>query len=141
MALQMAELPIDPHLIIPDGNYTEAGGYQCMKQLLSQNVDGVFAANDMSAVGAMRAIREAGLKVPGDIAVIGFDNISFAGMSTPSLSTISQPIKEMGAEATKTLVYVLQNKPPHPMYKILPLELVVRESTTKVGHPVLVEDQ
>jgi LacI family transcriptional regulator len=137
-ALQMAGLPVDPNLIIPDGNYTEAGGYQCMKQLLSQNVDGVFAANDMSAIGAMRAIRDAGLSIPEDIALIGFDNISLAGISIPPLSTISQPIGMLGAEATKTLVYVLENKPPHPMYKILPVELVVRESTAKSVQSVYV---
>jgi LacI family transcriptional regulator len=126
------KLPIDPALIVPHGNYTERGGYEAMQHLLSQQVDGVFAANDMMALGALRAIREAGLRVPYDIAVIGFDDVPFASLSTPPLSTISQPIGLLGEETTAMLIDLLENTPPQPMFKILPVELVVRDSTMMV---------
>jgi len=130
-ALEGAGISVDPAWIIPHGNYTEGGGYDCMKQLLAQGVDGVFAANDMMALGALRAIREAGLRVPQDIAVIGFDGVPFAALSTPSLSTVSQPIGALGEEATRTLIYLLENDVPQALYRILPVELVERESTSR----------
>jgi LacI family transcriptional regulator len=130
-ALEKANLPIDPELIIPHGNYTESGGYEAMKRLLVRNVDGVFAASDIMALGAMRAIREAGLRVPQDIAVIGFDGVPYGAISNPPLSTISQPIDLLGEETARTLTYVLDNDVPHALYKILPVALVVRESTSR----------
>ena len=84
------------------------------------------------ALGAIRAIREAGLRVPQDIAVIGFDGVPFSALSSPSLSTISQPIGLLGEEATRTLIYLLENDVPQALYKILPVELVVRESTSGI---------
>jgi LacI family transcriptional regulator len=131
-ALESAGISVDPAWVIPNGNYTESGGYACMKQLLTQDVDGVFAANDLMALGAIRAIREAGLRVPQDIAVIGFDGVPFSALSSPSLSTISQPIGMLGEEATRTLIYLLENDVPQALYKILPVELVVRESTSEI---------
>jgi LacI family transcriptional regulator len=86
----------------------------------------------MMALGALRAIREAGLRVPQDIAVIGFDGVSFSALSSPSLSTVSQPISMLGEEATRTLIYLLENDVPQALYKILPVELVVRESSAKI---------
>ena len=102
-----------------------------MKRLLAHDVDGVFAANDMMGLGALRAIREAGHRVPDDIAVIGFDGIPFSGLFNPPLSTVSQPIMTLGEAATQTLIYLLDNTVPQAMYRILPVELVIRESTAK----------
>jgi len=130
-ALEQAGIPIDHDLIIPDGNYTERGGYEAMKRLLAHQVDAVFAANDMMAFGAIRAIREAGLRVPDDIALVGFDGVPMAAVSDPPLSTINQPIGKLGEETTQTLIYVLENKVPHALYKILPVELIVRESSRR----------
>lgn len=127
--LQEMGFPVDYDLIVPNGNYTEQGGYDAMKNLLPKGVDGVFAANDMMALGALRAIREAGLRVPQDVAVIGFDNVPFAALSNPSLSTISQPIGQLGEESTSMLIDLLEQAPAQPMSKILPVELVMREST------------
>jgi len=131
-ALEKAGIPIDQNLIIPNGNYTEVGGYHGMGALLDQGVDGVFAANDMIAIGALRAIREAGLEVPHDIAVIGFDDISFAAMAHPPLSTIRQPITMIGAETTRELIEYLEQDEPEIQNVVLPVELVVRESSVKV---------
>jgi LacI family transcriptional regulator len=130
-ALEQAGVPVDQNLIAPGGNYTEIGGYHGMQALLDQDVDGVFAANDMIALGAMRAIREAGLDVPGDIAVIGFDDIPFAVMSQPPLSTIRQPISLIGAETTRELIDYLEHDEPEAQQKVLPVELIVRESTVR----------
>lgn len=130
-ALKQAGMRIDYELIMPNGNYTEIGGYEAMKKLLAHDVDGVFAANDMMALGALRAIREAGLQVPKDIAVIGFDGVPYAALSNPPLSTISQPIGLLGQETTKVLIDLLENNPSQATHKILPVELVVRESTAR----------
>ncbi len=131
-ALESAGITVDPTWIIPDGNFTESGGYTCMKHLLAQGVDGVFAANDMMALGAIRAIREAGFLVPQDIAVIGFDDVPFSAVFSPPLSTISQPIDLLGEEATQTLIHLLDNAVPGGLYKTLPVELVIRESTARM---------
>ena len=130
-ALESAGISVDPAWIVPNGNYTESGGYACMKHLLAQKVDGVFAANDMMALGALRAIREAGFQVPHDIAVIGFDDVPFSAVFSPPLSTISQPIDLLGEEATQTLIHLLNNAVPDALYKTLPVELVIRESTAR----------
>jgi LacI family transcriptional regulator len=130
-ALEQAGVPVDRKLIVPGGNYTEIGGYRGMQALLDQDVDAVFAANDMIALGAMRAIREAGLDVPSDIAVIGFDDIPFAVMSQPPLSTIRQPISLIGAETTRELIEYLEHDEPEVQQKVLPVELIVRESTLR----------
>jgi DNA-binding LacI/PurR family transcriptional regulator len=81
------------------------------------------------ALGALRAIREAGLQVPYDVAVIGFDDVPFSALSTPTLSTIRQPISLLGEETTTMLINHLESGSNQAVSKILPVELVVREST------------
>ena len=131
-ALEAANIPIDSNLIIPDGNYTEMGGYQATQTLLDYEVDGVFAANDMMALGAMRAIREAGLKVPDDVAVIGFDDIPFAAVASPPLSTVRQPISYIGEQTVRALIETLEQNLEAPIHEVLPTELVVRESSRRI---------
>jgi LacI family transcriptional regulator len=94
-ALREYGLPIIPELII-DGDYSDASGYQAMKRLLPLHPDAVFAASDAMALGAIRAIQEAGLSVPEDIAIVGFDDIPPAATSKPALTTIRQPIQQTG---------------------------------------------
>jgi len=113
------------------------GGYENMKFLLSQKQlpDGVFAGNDYQALGAIRAIREAGLRIPEDISVVGFDELRFNRYLEHPLTTIRQPQQELGKQALEILVKQLQNKlrPPEPVSVILPVELVVGETTGKVS--------
>jgi len=130
-ALQQAGLPVEPDLIIPGGSYTERDGYQGMQMLLPQQVDGVFCPSDMIALGALRAIHEAGLRVPQDVAVIGFDGIPFAALANPPLSTIRQPIELLGIETTQMLIDLLEAVTSQASHKILPVELVVRESSLR----------
>jgi LacI family transcriptional regulator len=130
-ALEAAGIAVDPSIIIPHGNYKELGGYEAMKCLLQENIEAVFAASDMMAIGAMRAIRDAGLRVPDDIAVAGFDDIPYASVFTPSLTTVRQPISQLGDEVAKVLVNLLDGTVEGSSQVILPVELIVRDSTVK----------
>jgi LacI family transcriptional regulator len=128
MALHEAGLSTE--FIGPPGNYQEQGGYHSMKYLLHRNVDAVFAASDMMAVGALRAISEAGLYVPQDIAMGGFDDMPFAATTSPPLTTIRQPIAALGSSAVEGLLQILEEEAPEvPYRRFFPVELVVREST------------
>jgi LacI family transcriptional regulator len=127
-ALAEAGIPFQADLVV-EGDFSEAGGYAAMQKLLPARPQAVFSASDMTAVGAMRALREAGLQVPGDVALVGCDDIPDAARLTPALSTIRQPIEQMGALAVSTLVENLQNGSAPVRRQILPTELVVRAST------------
>lgn len=118
---------IDLELIV-ESDFTEMGGYQAMQRLILRRPDAVFVASDTMAVGALRALREANLRVPEDVAVIGFDDMPFAARTTPSLSTIRQPIQRSGELATETLIDMIQHPQATTRRVILPTELVVRAS-------------
>jgi LacI family transcriptional regulator len=102
-----------------------------MLTLLDRQVDAVFAASDLMAIGAIRAIRDVGLSVPNEIAVAGFDDIPFAAMATPPLTTIRQPISQLGEEVTRVLVSQLDGASSEVSQKMLPVELIVRQSTVR----------
>lgn len=126
-ALRERSLPINPDMVIV-GDFTEAGGYAAMQHLLPAKPDALFASSDAMALGAMRAAREAGLNLPRDLAVIGFDDIPQAIQSIPALTTMRQSIPRMGATAAETLIDMIENSPEPPRHLILPTELVIRES-------------
>ncbi len=100
-----------------------------MQRLLPQRPDAVFVASDAMAVGAMRALREAGLRVPHDVAIAGFDYIPMAARTDPPLTTVRQPIQRMGSVAAETLIDMISHPHPQPRRVILPTELVIRESS------------
>ncbi|MFH8837036.1 LacI family DNA-binding transcriptional regulator [Streptomyces sp. NPDC017868] len=110
------------------GDFTECSGADAMAALLVNrpDVDGVFAASDNMAVGALRALREAGRPVPGDIAVVGFDDLAVARMADPPLTTVHQPIEGLGREMARMLVALINGQDPTPL--ILPTRLVTRAS-------------
>lgn len=123
--------------MIKNGDYSPLSGYNAMKELLihgSSSVNAVFAANDQMAIGAIRAIRETGLRIPEDIAVIGFDNIFASSIITPSLSTINVPKYRMGSTAVEILIKKIMN-PEESEKEIVTLSsnLVVRQSTDLRG--------
>ncbi|MCU0485710.1 MAG: LacI family transcriptional regulator [Anaerolineales bacterium] len=127
-ALRIRGIPADPALIV-EGNFSEDEGYNAMKQLLSLHPDAVFAASDSMALGAMRALREAGIKIPDEIALVGFDDLPFAAHTQPPLTTIRQPIQRTGSLAAETLMDILEH--PDEAYArhiILPVELIIRET-------------
>lgn len=126
-AFEAAGRSVDPDLVV-EGNFAEASGYAGMTRLLRSNVDAVFCANDVMAVGAFRAITERGLSVPDDVAVVGFDDISIAAALNPPLTTIRQPIQQLGSLAAESLIKLLKGNLPTPYRAILPVELVIRES-------------
>jgi DNA-binding LacI/PurR family transcriptional regulator len=106
-------------------------GYPFAKQLLERKVPftALFAYNDISALGAMRAFHEAGLRVPQDVSVIGFDDIHAAAYSSPSLTTVRQPLADMGRLAAQTLLARIEGATDSPKEIPIEPELVVRQST------------
>jgi len=109
-------------------------GYPYAKKLLARNqpFTALFAYNDISAIGAIRAIREAGLQVPSDVSVVGFDDIEGAAFHNPSLTTVRQPLRQMGEVAAKTLLARIENEDSedYPDEIAIQPEFVVRESST-----------
>ena len=93
--------------------------------------DGVLATSDPKAMGVIRAIHDAGLQVPGDISVMGFDNLDFSSMTDPPLTTVAQPFYEMGVRACQRLIQLIEkgrNANTKAKIDVLPAELVIRKS-------------
>jgi DNA-binding LacI/PurR family transcriptional regulator len=111
-----------------EGDFTESSGAAAMAAVLEKrpDVDGVFAASDNMAAGALRTLREAGRQVPADVAVVGFDDLTAAQIADPPLTTVHQPIEALGREMARMLVALLDGQDPTPL--ILPTRLVVRAS-------------
>ncbi|HUH96590.1 MAG TPA: LacI family DNA-binding transcriptional regulator [Anaerolineales bacterium] len=126
-ALRERGLHSDESLIV-EGDFTENGGYYAMKKLLPSKPDAVFAASDVMAIGAMRAAREAGLRIPDDIAFVGFDDLPIATLSDVQLTTIRQPVAQFGAKAVEILIDLIENGIKPPQHIILGTELVIRDS-------------
>jgi len=126
-ALKSHGIAIDLGLIV-EGDFTEAGGYAAMQTLLPAMPEAVFTASDIMAIGAMRAVREAGLKVPDDVAFIGFDDLPFASLSSVPLTTVRQPVIQFGVKAVETLIDLIENGINPPRRVIMETELVIRES-------------
>jgi DNA-binding LacI/PurR family transcriptional regulator len=118
--------------LAPDGvehaDFSFEGGARAMARLLDAHpdVDGVFAASDNMAAGALRTLRASGRRVPEDVAVVGFDDLEVARRTEPALTTVSQPIRGLGQEMATMLVRLIDGESPTPV--ILPTHLVVRGS-------------
>ena len=126
-ALQERRIPADENLIA-HGDFTEASSFEAMQRLLSYEPDAVFAASDSMALGAMRALRVAGKRVPEEVAVIGFDDMPQAATADPPLTTVRQSIQRAGVLAVEMLIDILKNGAEPPRRVILPTELVIRAS-------------
>lgn len=137
-AMAAAGLPVDERWIV-DGESTKAGGRRAMENLLAMGLGrdaeaptAVFAANDVMAIGALLAAREAGLRVPDDVSIAGFDGIPMAEVVDPPLTTVQQPIYELGrklADVILTLLEAERRKEAPVLQEIVPCRLVVRGST------------
>jgi LacI family repressor for deo operon, udp, cdd, tsx, nupC, and nupG len=129
-ALDEAGLPFREDWVAP-GDFSIESGYSAMRSLLDagQMPDGVFCAGDEMAVGAMHAIREAGLVIPRAIAVVGFDDLRFGAFAAPPLTTIRQPANELGETAMRMMDAVLHKRPLDQLKVVLPHVLVTRGST------------
>jgi len=126
-ALQERRVPVDESIIIR-GDFTDTSGYEAMQRLLLHKPDAVFVASDTMALGAMRALREAGRQVPDQVAMVGFDDLPQAATANPPLTTVRQPIQRAGALAVEMLIDILENGAEPPRRIILPTELVIRAS-------------
>jgi len=119
-----------------DGNLIELGGfstvegYAAARRLLERcpDVDAIVAGSDLAAIGVMRALRQAGRSVPGDVAVVGFDDIPAAAEHDPALTTVRQPMNELGATMAEVLLRRLDGSAPDAHGVVLPVEMVVRAS-------------
>lgn len=118
---------VDESLIV-EGDFTEVGGYYAMQRLLTARPNAVFAASDIMAIGAMRAVRDAGLHIPEDIAFVGFDDLPIATLSDTQLTTIRQPVVSFGAKAVDVLIDLIENGIYPPRHIIMDTELVIRHS-------------
>ncbi|HET9188458.1 MAG TPA: LacI family DNA-binding transcriptional regulator [Acidothermaceae bacterium] len=117
--------------MVAHGDFSEESGERAMRELLERvpDLDAVFAASDLMAVGAMRALRASGRKVPDDVAVVGFDDSHAARLTDPQLTTVRQPMEEMGRSLARLLLTQLRNPGKRPASLIVPTELVVRDSS------------
>ncbi len=133
-ALQQAGLPVDPGLI-RETDWSATSGYQAVQAWLAggQQFTALFAQNDRLAVGAIRALRDAGLRCPADVSVVGFDDIPLASYFDPSLTTMRQDIELSGKEAASLLVRRLEDPAAPVIHQVLQAELVVRCSTNPPG--------
>jgi signal transduction histidine kinase len=122
-------LPLDPDLIAP-GDFTAGTGLKAIQLLLDErkvDFEAVVAANDPMALGALEALQARGIRVPGDVAVVGFDDIAEARLATPPLTTVRQPLHEQGRRAAEMVLALLAGEEV-PKQVTLPTELVVRQS-------------
>jgi LacI family transcriptional regulator len=123
--------PVPPQDVV-EGDFTFECGLRAVRQRLADGIpfDAVFAHNDLSALGALHALRQAGLRVPEDVAVVGFDDIPEAGHSDPELTTVHQPLREIGEAAAELLLAQLGGRPPESGAPVvIPTTLTVRGST------------
>lgn len=129
-ALARAGIARDPALTVT-GDFSVESAVRGVETLFgrAQPFTAVFCSSDEMAIGAIRAIRSHGLRVPEDISVVGFDDIHFARYYDPPLTTVAQPKEDLGREAMSLLVELLRNPKTPPLKRVLPTQLVIRSST------------
>ncbi|MFC6287419.1 LacI family DNA-binding transcriptional regulator [Nocardioides sp. GCM10027113] len=116
---------------VASGDFTEEGGEAAARRLLADHpdIDGIFAASDLMAAGALRVLAELGRRVPEDVAVVGFDDVGGAEHTRPPLTTLRNPVAEMAEEATRMLLRQINGEGPEtPVRLVMPTRLVRRES-------------
>jgi len=128
-ALREAKISFREDLVVI-GNYHWNDAYNVVKKLLEKgkSFSAVFAANDLMAMGAIKALEENNLKVPDDVSVIGFDDILFASIVNPPLTTVAQPTYQMGESAMRLLIDVIKKRITKPRKVVLETRLIIRES-------------
>ncbi|MBM7646639.1 LacI family transcriptional regulator [Scopulibacillus daqui] len=117
--------------LVINGHYAINDAYKAASELIKDrpDVDGIFAGNDLMAIGALKAARELGKKVPEELAIIGFDGIDMCETTFPELSTMVQPIYELGATAANMLIELIENRRVNQQYYEYPVQLKVRNSS------------
>jgi LacI family repressor for deo operon, udp, cdd, tsx, nupC, and nupG len=132
-ALEDAGIKLNPQFVIK-GDYLVDTGIQAMEKLLrlKNRPTAVFCFSDDMAIGAMNALREYGYDIPQDMSVIGFDDITYAALVHPKLTTISQPLEQIGIQCMKLLAAQLKGSPPSKKAYELPFKLMLRQSTCEL---------
>jgi DNA-binding LacI/PurR family transcriptional regulator len=126
VTLESAGISAPPPLI---GDWSARSGYLHGQRLAADpELSAVFAANDQMALGLLRALREAGRDVPGDVSVVGFDDIPEAAYFAPPLTTVRQDFSEVGRQSLTRLLEQIDGNPPHAGTDIVPVELIIRDS-------------
>ena len=133
-ALADAGIDVAPELV-EIGEYDPAVSARAARTLLSRpdRPTAIFAANDISAIATIGVARELGLDVPGELSVVGFDNLPESALATPPLTTVSQPIRAMGHRAIEMLIKLIRGDAPDTAHLTLATELVVRQTTAQNG--------
>ena len=129
MALQAHSIAYDPNLII-GGNYNRSVARQAMQEYFAKtppHFNAVFAGDDDLAISVISALQSNGLKVPEDVAVVGFDDQRFAGLLVPALTTVHAPTEEVGRVAGQQMLKLLDGREADCM-SVLPTEVVYRQS-------------
>ncbi len=127
-ALRERDMPCRQELVA-EGDFSEDSAYLLMKGLLAHHPDAVFCACDAMARGAAHAILDAGLSIPQDVAVVGYDDLPPAVSAFPCLTTVRQPISSVGVTAVEMLLDLIEHPEQPPKRAVLDVELVVRESS------------
>ena len=132
VALWEAGLPVSSELQVA-GDLSTDGGYASCKRLLQQNVpfSAIFCANDETAIGAMKALREAGCRIPEDVSLVGFDDIDMVEHLTPALTTVRVNKEALGIVAFKRLLSAVNSPDPVSVLSLLEVELIVRDSVSR----------
>ena len=128
LALEEHGIVFDPALVLP-GHYSSRRAEQTVRDLLASGLafDAIFSGDDLAAVGAMSALREAGVRVPEDVKIVGFDDIPLARHLTPPLTTVHAPTEQVGRSAVDLLVRLVRREPVESEI-LLPTELTIRQS-------------
>lgn len=123
-------IPIDPDLVL-DGEFTLSGGERAIHALVAAGVafDAVFAHNDLSAAGAVRALSAAGRRIPQDVAVVGFDDVPLTEATVPALTSVHQPLREMGEAAAQMLISFVDGVAIPESRRVIPTTLTIRDSS------------
>jgi LacI family transcriptional regulator len=130
-ALKDRNIKSDESLIV-EGDFTELGGYYAARSLLAHKPDAIFAASDAMGRGAVRAIYEAGLSVPEDVPIVGFDDLAPAIVSHPELTTMRQHVRRFGVKAVEMLFDIIEYGTDPARRVVMDVELVIRESCGSV---------
>lgn len=129
-ALRYADIKLDEALIV-EGDWSEEAGYQAAKQFLNlpRRPSAIQASNDLMALGALRAVQEAGLIVPTDLSIVGFDDVALADQANPALTTTRQPMQAIGAAAMTMLHQATESGSSQVQRLVLNTQLIIRAST------------
>jgi DNA-binding LacI/PurR family transcriptional regulator len=138
----MRRMGLEEFIRVVPGPYDEAGGYRATREMLLDwpSPTAIFAGCDMAAIGALSAIEEAGLTVPQDISLVGYDNSNLAALTRISLTSVAQPGQEMGQLAAQLLIQRLEEKRTEPTHMVLNPVLVTRRSSSRAAQQLTIAE-